>query len=191
MNELVDMLRIILMDFGEELDELFFYSGTNVFYLTEPNIIEIVKVFVNDVETTNYEYNSDDNSVTVNESLNEGDVVKIKFKKSRYSSQELESYIKQALLYIAIGYKNFDVDQDGNFDPEPSSEEKKLIVLIASILAKPDYTEYRLPTVTVRYTKNLSLEEKINYLINRYNILQGLWSYVEINAFGATGENNG
>jgi len=191
MNELVDMLRTILMDFGEELDELFFYSGTNVFYLTEPNITEIVKVFVNDVATTDYEYNSDDNSVTVNKTLSEGDVVKIKFKKSRYNSQELESYIKQALLYIAIGYKNFDVDQDGNFNPEPSSEEKKLIVLIASILAKPDYTEYRLPTVTVRYTKNLSLEEKINYLINRYNILQGLWSYVEINAFGATGESNG
>ena len=188
MNELVDMLRTILMDFGEELDELFFYSGTNVFYLTEPNITEIVKVFVNDVATTDYEYNSDDNSVTVNKILNEGDVVKIKFKKSRYNSQELESYIKQALLYIAIGYKNFDVDQDGNFNPEPNSEEKKLIVLIASILAKPDYTEYRLPTVTVRYTKNLSLEEKINYLINRYNILQGLWSYVELQG---TEESNG
>lgn len=191
MNELIDMLRTILMDFGEELDELFFYSGTNIFYLTEPNIVEIVKVFINDVETTNYEFNSDENSVTVNENLKDGDVVKIRFKKNKYSSQELESYIKQALLYIAVGYKNFDINQDNNLEPEPSSEEKKLIVLIASILAKPDYTEYRLPTVTVRYTKNLSLEEKINYLINRYNILKGLWSYVEITGFGTTGESNG
>lgn len=193
MDELIEMLRTILMDFGEVLDELFFFNGKYEFYLTEPNITEIVHVFVNDVLIEdlggNYTFDSDENKVTISGiTLNEGDIVKIKFKKNKFSSQELDSYIRQSFLYLAIGYKNFDVTDTNEIDPEPTSEEKKLIVLVASILAKPDYTEYRLPNVTVRYTKNMSLEEKINALINRYSILKGLWDYIELTAFGTTGQ---
>ena len=187
MNELIEMLRTILQDFGDNLTEVFIYDGVNVFYLTETNIDSINSVTINDVATSNYSYDSNTNSVTVSQVLSDGDVVKIFYKKYKYSNQELDAYIRQALLYIALGYKNFDVDQNGIFDPEPNSEEKKLIVLIASILAKPNYTEYRLPTVTVRYTENMSIEEKINSLINRYSLFAGIWDYVELTGMGASG----
>ena len=187
MNELIQMLRTILQDFGDKMVEVFTYSGNNVFYLTEENISAINEVTVNDSATTNYTFNSDVNSVTVNDSMNNGDVVKIFYTKNKFSDRELDAYIRQALLYIALGYKNFDVNDDGSLNPEPTSEEKKLIVLIASILAKPNYTEYRLPTVTVRYTENMSVEEKINALINRYVVFAGIWDYVEIQGLGSTG----
>ncbi len=187
MNELIQMLRTILQDFGDKMVEVFTYLGNNVFYLTEENIRAINEVTVNDTATTNYTFNSDVNSVTVNDSMNNGDVVKIFYTKNKFSDRELDAYIRQALLYIALGYKNFDVNDDGSLNPEPTSEEKKLIVLIASILAKPNYTEYRLPTVTVRYTENMSVEEKINALINRYVVFAGIWDYVEIQGLGSTG----
>lgn len=188
MNELIQMLRTILQDFGDKMVEVFSYVGNNVFYLTEENITEVNEVTVNDISTTNYTFNSAVNSVTVNETMNDGDVVKIYYTKNKFSDRELDAYIRQALLYIALGYKNFDVKDDGSLDPEPTSEEKKLIVLIASVLAKPNYTEYRLPTVTVRYTENMSVEEKINALINRYVVFAGIWGYVEITGMGALGE---
>ena len=192
MDELINELRDILLDFGDLFTEVFEYSTSNVFYLTEPYIGSVENVTINDQELESgqsFSYDDSLNAVTVNGvSFNEGDIVKIFVKKYKYSDMELEAFIKRALLYIGVAYKNFDIVSGDVLSPTPTSEEEKLIILVATIIAEPSYTEYRLPTVSVKYAETMSLEEKITSIINRYVIFSGLWDYVQITGVGAVGQ---
>ena len=195
MDELITALREILLDFDESYQEVFFYTTTNTFYLTEPIVVRVDKVTINDNELQtgeSFSFDSNDNSVTITGyTFEENDVIKVFAKKNKYNNQELRAFLKRALLYIGIGYKNFDIDTADELDPTPTSEEEKLIILVATILAEPSYTQYSLPTVTVKYAETMSLEEKINSIINRYVVFAGLWDYVQITGGGAIGQRSG
>jgi len=80
------------------------------------------------------------------------------------------------LTWISIfDYQQSDFEiENGDIFPAPDNRSMDLIAIVSSILIKPDYSEYRLPNVTVRYPKTMDKEEKIEKLVNRYKFGLGV-----------------
>lgn len=179
-------IRSLVRDYPAKLDfETFTYTTSKIFTISEANIVSITKVLKNGAElgSGQYSYDSTTNKVEITTSLTSGDIVEVDYTYYKYSDTELDGYIRSALIWISVNSmadQDFELKTD-TIEPTPTNREKDLIALVSSILIKPDYTEYRLPNLTVRYSTRLTKEKRIELLIQKFNLGIGVTDVLEWN----------
>ncbi len=130
-------------------------ATSNIFTISEPNVVAVSDVLVNDVSSgVVYTYSSSTNKVTITSSLSVDDTVEIQYTfYNNYSNTEIEAYIRSAVVHISInGYANFKIETE-EFYPTPEENEKNLIAMIAGILIEPNNISYRLPDMSINVSK--------------------------------------
>lgn len=174
-ENLIEKVRALVEDFSKTDYEVFTYTTSKIFTIAEDNIT-ITKVLINgesidDNSGQDYSFDSDTNKITIIADLSTDDIIEVDFSFNKYSTSELTEYIRAALVWLSI-YSYCDDDfelEDENFFPTPSNAELDLIAIIASIIIKPNYSQYDLPGgAKVRYPKNITKEQKIEKIINRF-----------------------
>lgn len=179
---IINKFRGLVGDFGETEFQTFTYSTSDVFTLAESNITEILSVSINSVELASgeYDYDSTTNKLTLTlasgSEASSGDFLEVNYTFNKYSDAEAKQYIQSALVHISIssyGDDDFELESDGIY-PTPSNKSNDLISLIASMLAKPEYTEYRLPNLTVKYPRTMMKDERIEKIIAKFQMGLGI-----------------
>ena len=185
-SELRDKVRALIEDFLKTSSgESFTYTtGDQVFTLQEENVQNITSVTKNGVAlgSGEYSFDSSSNELTVSASLSTNDIVIVKYTYYKYSDTEIDGYIKSAIAWISISSHcktDYEIDSDGDIYPTPNNKEEDLIAIIASIIIKPNYNEYRLPNLTVRYPRTMDKETKIQRLIEKFYIGLGISDVLE------------
>ena len=176
MEEIKTKLRALVQDNEKSSVQPFEYSTSKIFTLTEPNVNSVSKVTINGNDLASgetYVFDANTNTVTLTADLEEKDIITIYFKYSNYSDTELTDYISSALTHLSVnGYTQagtvFTIASGNVIEPTPTEKDENLIALVASILIKPNFISYKLPTVSVTYPKNLDIEDKIGKLIGRF-----------------------
>lgn len=170
--DLESIVRELIQDLPTSMipGDIFTYTNDSTFTLTESNVISVNTILHNNTElgSGDWSYDSSTNKVTITTSLTSGDIVEIQYTYyPNYSSMEIKKYIKAALVHIsACNYKTFIVSgSNDTIYPYPSTEEKYLIALIASILIKPDNKSYALPDVRITMPRDVPTIEKIRQTI--------------------------
>ena len=167
-------IRALVMDLSKSGVETFTYTTSSIFTLAESNISTITKVLKNGVElgTGDYSYDSTTNKIEITASLINNDIIEVDYTYYKYSDTELTEYIRASLVWLSIfdaSERDFEIESNDIY-PTPDNQTLDLTAIIASILIQPNWSEYRLPNLTVRYPRSLSKEEKIEKLINRFTI---------------------
>ncbi len=182
--ELRTKTRALISDFSKKGVETFAYSsGDQVWTLQESYPENITSVTKNGAAlgSAEFSYDSDTNELTITASLSAGDIIICSYTYYKYSNSEIDSYISGALVWISV-YSHCETDfeyESEEIYPTPSSKEEDLISLIASILIKPNYSEYRLPNLTVKYPRTMTKDLKIQRLIEKFYIGLGINGVVE------------
>ena len=163
-------VRALIEDLSQADYEVFNYRGISVFTLSEPNVNSVVEVLQNGsaLGSGDYSYDSDFHELTVTASMSDGDDIQVNYTFYKYSDTELNEFIRSSLVYINIYYGSnlkYDVSE---IVPTPTDAESDLIALVASILIKPNYLEYKLPNIMVKYPEKYSKDEKIKNIVNTY-----------------------
>jgi len=171
--ELRDKIRSLVGDFLKTDTEVFTYENSGIFTLQEENIQEVTEVTLNgsDLASGDYTFDTSNNKLTITVSgLASGDIIEVIYTYYKYNNTEIDGYIKSALVWFSVfdaSPKDFEIENEDIF-PTPDNQEEDMIALIASIIIKPNYNEYRLPNLTVKYPRKFSKEEKIERLLNRW-----------------------
>lgn len=167
-------IRALIEDIGKSDFETFEYTTSKTWKLAEANINTITRVLKNDSElgSGDYSYDSDTNEIEITASLSQGDIIEVDYTFYKYSDTELNEYIRAALPWISIG-SSYDYDFELEVDinaivPTPDNRILDLIAIISAIIIKPNYSIYRLPNLTVRYPRNISKEDKIQRIIDKF-----------------------
>jgi len=176
-DKILGKIRALIEDAPSQSDvETFTYSNSSVFTLAEENISDITQVTKNGTAlgSGEYSYDSTTNELTVTASLSDGDIIIVKYTFYKYSETELEEFVRASLVWISVfSYCETDYElEDSEIFPTPSNKDTDLIALIGSILIKPDYSQYKLPNLTVNYPRTMPKEERIEKLIKKFS--QGL-----------------
>jgi len=162
--------------------ELFTYTTSSIFTIAQENIT-ISSVLLNGVElgSGTYSLDSTTNKITITETLATNDVIEVDYTFYKYSETELNEYIRAALVWLSIfSYCENDYELETDYiQPTPSNKELDLISIIASIIIKPNYSEYNLPNLKVKYPRNLSKDEKIRRIIQSYQQGIGVMDVLE------------
>jgi len=184
--ELRDKVRALIEDFLKTSSgETFTYTtGDQVFTLQEENIQSVISVTKNGEALGSGEYSFDNssNELTISASLSSGDIIIVKYTYYKYSDTEIDGHIKSAIVWISVSSyceTDYEMDSDGDIYPTPNNKEEDLFAVIASIIIKPNYTEYRLPNLTVRYPRTMDKETKIQKLIEKFYIGLGINDVLE------------
>ena len=171
-DKIRNKIRALISDFSKSGIEIFTYTVSSVFTIAQVNI-EISGVLKNGTTLAEDKYSFDDltNKLTVTDTLSEGDVIEVNYTYYKYSSTELDEYLRASLVWLSVyGYndKDYELESGELIAPTPDNRTTDLMALISSILIKPDYSSYRLPNLTVTYNKKMSKEERIEKLIGRF-----------------------
>lgn len=197
-DTIITKVRYLIEDFGTEQIDSFEYTTSLVFILTNHTDVTINTVTVNgtdidDISAVDYSYNSTTGKMTFT-GLTVNDIIEINYTYNKYSDSELTKYIRASLNFININsYNSFKIDTKESGEsgvesgfgetiifPTPTLREKSLIAIIASVIIKPNFSVYGLPTLTVRYPETMSKEEKIEKLISRFYRDDGSFDLFEI-----------
>jgi len=185
LSKIKTKIKALVGDFAKNDFEMFTYENDSYFFLTESNINSITRVEKNGNElgSGEYSFDSDTNKISISVSLTDGDDITVYYNYNKYSDSELLEYIRAALVWISIfSYCSTDYElEDDEIEPTPDNKTTDLISLIASILVKPDYSEYSLPNITVRFPRTMTKEERIQKLISRFNRSIGINDVIEWN----------
>lgn len=177
-------IRYLLGDYSKSGDDIFIYDNTNIFTLSETNIVSVDNVFKNDVEVGTSEtiYDSDTNKVTINLTLAIGDTIQVKYTYyADYSQTELLEYIQSALVHLSLNnYKELEYDiTTAEIYPEVPLREENLIAIIASILINPDNKSIKLSNITLSAPNDLPLNDRISKTIALFKKnSSGLWNII-------------
>jgi len=167
LSEIETLVRYQLEDFSHTQipGDIFTYSSSSVFTLTESNPISVSTVLVNDVEigSSNWSFDSDSNKITISAALTTGDTVEIQYTYyPKYSSTTIQNYTRSASIYLSIhNYYTFEIGTDGNFYPDIKDKEKNLLAFIAATLIEPRNESYVLPDIRVNVPGSLSTPDLI------------------------------
>ena len=149
--------------------DIFTYTNSAVFILSESNAIAVTVVKRNGatLSSSNYSYDNSTQEVTISSGLTSGDTIEIEYTYCpNYSDSELESYIRSAFVHLSINnYYTYEVDASDNFFPNPTDKEKNLIAAITSVLIKPDNKTIRLPDMTINVPNSLPTRELVSQMI--------------------------
>ena len=182
-------LRLLINDGEKTGTDLFTYTSSPIFILTESNVNRIVEVTVNGrTSGVTYTYSTSTNKLTITSHLVIDDVVEIIYAYyANYSTNELMSYLRTALVHLSVNQYKLFVEGSGTslthtttstttdvitgvtttttVEEEPTDEEANLIALIASIVINPSNISYRLPDISVAVPKDLPTLDKIRKAI--------------------------
>lgn len=165
-------IRALAGDFAKSDFETFTYENDSYFFLSESNVSSVTKVEKNGSElgSGDWDYDSTNNKVTISAELSNRDTIIIYFTYTKYSDTELTEYIRGALVHISLySYCSTDYEiEDDSIIPTPDNKTTDLIAIIASILLKPNYSEYRIPNITVKFPRTMDKYERIRTIINRF-----------------------
>ena len=179
-------IRSLVSDFANSSEEAFTYTTSSIFTIAQENIT-ISQVTVNgSTSGVTYTYSSTTNKVTITSALTSGDIILVSYTYNKYSSAELDEYIRSALVFISVySYEDQDYELESGdvIAPTPSNQVCDEIALIASILINPDYVQYRLPNCTVTYPRTMTKEVRIEKLIDRFNRGLGISSTLNFDSF--------
>lgn len=168
MTNIISKTRNLIQDNSTVVKDLFTYSTSTIFTLTEANPIAITDVLRNDV-SVGYTFNSNNNKITLNSSAVAGDTIEVQYTTyQNWSDNEIVNFVDAALVHIANhNYEDFNIESGNNIYPEPSSREEKLIALITAMLMVPNIKRLALPDITITMPKkdDLSIEEAISNVI--------------------------
>ena len=104
-SELRTKVRALSEDLSKKQTETFTYSsGDKVFVLQEDNPDSITSVTKNGVAlgSGDYSFDTDTNELTITATLASGDVIVVKYVYYKYSSSEIDEYIRASLTWISI-----------------------------------------------------------------------------------------
>lgn len=157
--DIVTNVRYMINDILLSGNDIFTYTASDVFTISESNCSAVTTVYINDIElgSGEWSYSVTTNKLTLTSGVSviSGDTVQIDYTYySNYSDTELQAYIRTAIMMLSVnGYKTFEVVGTSIY-PYLNEDERNLVVLIASVLINPDNKSYRLPdmTITVPYT---------------------------------------
>lgn len=184
LSEIRTKIRALTEDLTSTKTDSFTYTISNIFPLSEDKGISILDVQINGSELESgqsYNFDSDTAQLTV-EGLTTNDIVTVKFTYYKYSDNELNDYIRSALVWMSIyseKCKDFELENDAEIVPTPDNRTTDLMAIIASLLIKPDYSEYRLPNLTVRYPRTMTKEKRIEELMAKYDRGLGVNDIIE------------
>ena len=177
-------IRSLVGDFSKTSEEAFTYVTSSIFTIAQDNIT-VSSVAVNgSVSGVTYTFSSTTNKVTVTSSLTTNDVVLVSYTYNKYSSDELDEYIRAALVWMSVySYETEDYEIESNdiISPTPDNKTTDVICLIGSILINPSYTSYKLPNVTVVYPRTMTPEARIEKLMYRINHSLGICDTINFN----------
>ena len=175
-------IRALIADISSSSFETFTFATSSIFTISQENIT-ITSVLKDGVElgSGTYSFDDDTNKITITETLTSGNVIEVDFTFYDKSTTELNEYIRAALVWLSVfSYCETDFElEDTYITPTPENKELDLIAIIASILIKPNYTQYSLPNLKVVYPRNLSKDEKIRRIIQSYQQGLGVISILE------------
>lgn len=165
-------LRAVIQDTSKSSFESFIASGTT-FTIAQENADAVTSVTVKgNTSGVSYSYYVESQIVTLTDaSVADGDAVVIYYTYKKYSDTELNDYIRSAIFWMDVfNYlPHFDISSgDEEIYPIPYPKEQNLIIIVASILINPDWMEYRTATVTIRYPRTQTKEEKIESIITKF-----------------------
>lgn len=169
-TSIIPVVRTLINDDEASKTDIFVYTSSSLFTLTEKNITGIVSVSVNEVESgVTYDADIATGKVSITSPLSVDDVVQIDYTcYSNYSDTEITGYIKSALVHISINNVTTYFIDGVNLNPEPTDAEANLIATIASIIINPQNISYRLPDISVAVPKDLNTMDKIRKVIAIY-----------------------
>ena len=177
-------IRALVGDFSSSSFEVFEYTTSSLFTLAESNIENITSVTKNgsSLGSGEYDYDSINNEIDITVALVSKDIIIVKYTFYKYSDTELNEYIRASLVWVSIfsycSEMDFELETDYIY-PTPSNQQQDLIAIIASILIKPNYSEYNLPNLKVKYPRNIDKEEKIRRIIQSFQQGIGIISVLE------------
>lgn len=170
LSDIETLVRYILSDIEKTQvpGDVFTYSNSAIFTISEANTNSVTEVLKNDVALTSgeYSYDSTTNKVTISASLVAGDTIEIQYKYySNYSSTEIAGYVHSALVHLSINnFYNWEI-VNSTIYPDPELQEKNLIALVTATLINPDNKSYSLPDIKVSVPDDLPLYQKIQRII--------------------------
>lgn len=183
LSQIRNKIRNFLPDIEQSTLRNYTYVNSNIFTLPDANANAVTTTTINGNALSSgesYVFDSATKTVTLTASLTENDIVTIYYTYYDYSDAELNSYISHALAKISTSrYKTFRI-HDIEIYPKPTEEQSNLIALIASILIKPNYSVYKLPTITVQCPERMSRDDKINKLIDDFAGSLGCNGHIEL-----------
>ena len=176
-------IRALVGDISSSDFETFTYTSSDIFTIAQENIT-IASVLINGAElgSGDYSFDSTTNKITVTASgFGAGDVLEVDYTYYSYSDSELLEYIRAALVWLSIfSYCEDDFELETTYIyPTPTNITVDLIAIIASIIIKPNYSEYNLPNLKVKYPRNISKDEKIRRIIQSFQQGIGIISVLE------------
>jgi len=175
-SKLQTKVRNLIQDNDQTTTESFIAGAGRTFTISQENATTVNQVTVagTALGSGDYTYNSTTQVVTIaSGSVASTDAVTIYYTFNKYSNAELLAYIKSALDWMATFnyHPYFDVyNSDADIAPIPERNEQSLISMICYVLIQPDYTEYRLPQITVKYEARLPKEQKIEKIIAKFKM---------------------
>lgn len=186
-------VRALIEDIAKSASETFTYTTSDIFTMSEPNVITADDFTVNgnalDSGET-YALDTTTNKVTLTgASLTADDEIEIDYSYySKYSDTEITEYIRAALVHISLysDCQDYELETDGdgdyNFEPTPSNKQLDMIALVTAILINPSWTKYELPNVTITFPNSQSKEAKIRKLITRLQTMGGYTGLIKLEA---------
>ena len=168
LSQIITFLRSILGDTIKTGTDIFQYTTSNVFTLTESNAQTVASVSVNDITSSViYTYNEDLKRVIITSDLVTNDIIEINYTYfGNYSDSELTGYIRHALGYVSINkYADWEIDDDDDIRPTPSTGELNLIAMIAGVIINPDNRSIRTPDFSITVKNPMSTSDMISKII--------------------------
>jgi hypothetical protein len=167
MGTITTKVRNLIQDNSTSTSDIFTYSTSLIFTLSESNPIAITRVYINNVLTTNYTFSSVTKKITLTGSLTAGDTIQIDYTAYlNYSDTELEGFISSALYYLGIhNYEDYEIESGNQIYPTPTNQEEKLIAVIAGLLIEPNNKTIRLPDISITVPNDDPTEKKIEKTI--------------------------
>lgn len=175
-------IRALITDNSQSGFETFIYTTSPIFTIAQNNLT-IVKVLLDGNVTTDYTFDTVTNKITITATgLETSSVIEVDYTYFKYSNTELDGYIRSALVFLSVYSKddNFEFELEGEsagemeIVPTMDSHTGDLVSLVASILIKPDYSQYNLPNLKVVYPVKMPKEERIEKLISKFQVGIGL-----------------
>ena len=185
-EKILTKIRSLIGDSSKTGFYIFTYTNSDIFILPEANASSVTSVLVNSSELQSgesYSFDSDTNKLTIiGASLSVNDSIQVDYVFNEYNDTELKEHIMASLVWMSIFSacsEDYEFEDDDIY-PSPDNRTCDLISIIASILIKPNYHEYRLPNLVVKCPQKIPKEDKIEDLIDKFNRGIGAIGIIEI-----------
>ena len=167
----------------------FTYETSSVFFITEDFVSSAtITVYVNGTETANFTYDSDNNGVTIADSIPDEATILIYYSYfKKWSDTELKGFLISSLSYFPqYQYKKtFEINVAdkivaiNNYDP--TTNELYIIANIASILIDPQNIRVSIPDLNISAKRDKSDIEQIKEVFRNFKNFVGTIDFEDKN----------